>query len=478
MTDLPTRRNDDRHDRLIRGLEDYVRRELGLSDGATILLAVSGGRDSIVMADAMSRMASSRGWRLCVGHVDHGLREESADDAAWVRDWCERAGLPFAMRALDPAALHSSPEGLEAAARRARYDALEQMADEAATECIATAHHLDDQAETVLYRALRGSGTRGLAGIRPRAGRLIRPLLWASRSLIDNYAKERALDFRDDASNADAAMVRNALRHRVLPVLEDIVPGHKPSLARLAEAARMDGEALEELARMDRRAAAKNLGDASGAQGGLELDRVVVQSLSAARRSNLWRHLLSDLPGVVVARSTVQRLEELLFTDRPSAQTPLGGTWTAMREYDRLLIRPESATAKGDPPPRVVHWPDRIECEPWGRLEIYRTHAEAAPEPSAQCAWLRESSLVGSVIVRTPQAGDAYEPVGFPGRRKLSDLFIDAKLPRALRSRVPILADEKGIVWTVGFPPARRAAQGRDASSALVARLVRDSAGV
>lgn len=237
-------------------IDDALRDALsaaGVSD-SRLLVAVSGGRDSVVLLDGLQRLAEERGLDLVVGHVDHGLRgDDSVGDRRFVRVLADERGLPFVARRVDPEAErrgHSSRSrpSLEEAARSLRRAALESMADAQGARSIATAHHLGDQAETVLLRLLRGTGPDGLAAMAPvdATGRWIRPLLGTSPDEIAEAARTRGLQWREDASNRDRRFARNRLRHDWLPGLADAFnPQLLRNLGDLAEAQRKDREWIE-----------------------------------------------------------------------------------------------------------------------------------------------------------------------------------------------------------------------------------------
>ena len=219
--------------------------------GHGLLVAASGGLDSTVLADGLARGAARGGYRVALGHVHHGLRGAEADaDQAAVAAEAERLGVPFAAERIDPAALRRGASSrdrptLQEAARHLRYAALERLARQLGADRIATAHHADDQAETVLLRLLRGSGPDGLGGIpeRSRDGRIVRPLLGVSRAELEAYARARGLRWREDSSNTSPHYARNRLRERWLPGLARAFnPRLLRAIADLAEAQRRDSE--------------------------------------------------------------------------------------------------------------------------------------------------------------------------------------------------------------------------------------------
>jgi tRNA(Ile)-lysidine synthase len=218
-------------------------------DGDAVAAAVSGGADSIALLHALRTLAGPRGWRLGVLTVDHGLRAGSAADSAFVAGEAARLGLPVRVLRLAPGALDAGRQaGPEGAARQARYAALLAAADEDGWRWVATGHTLDDQAETVLLQLLRGAGPDGLAGMAVRSGRVLRPLLGVRREATRACCAAVGAGWREDPSNDDQRFLRNAVRGRVLPLLEELRPGATATLARAAELARDDRAWTEELA--------------------------------------------------------------------------------------------------------------------------------------------------------------------------------------------------------------------------------------
>ena len=203
--------------------------------GDGVAAAVSGGADSLALLHALRALAGPRRWRLAVVTVDHGLRPGSAADAAFVADHAKALGLPVRVATLGPADLEPHRRaGPEGAARAARYQALWPAADELGCQWLATGHTLDDQAETVLLQLLRGAGPDGLAGMAVRAGRLLRPLLTARRAETRACCAAIGIDWREDPTNAADGPLRNRVRQRLLPLLEDLRPGATQALARTA----------------------------------------------------------------------------------------------------------------------------------------------------------------------------------------------------------------------------------------------------
>jgi len=299
-----------------------------LQPPGTLLLAVSGGADSVALADAVARARSRRALRdiqLVVGHVDHRLRSDSARDEAISRRHAERLGLAFVSRAIR---VRTAGSGLEQAAREARYDALARMAGETGCAGIATGHTATDQAETLLWRLVRGTGTRGLGGMRPvrELGvlELFRPLLGVTREQTRAWCERSGLEFRDDPTNLDDRP-RAVLRREVLPELERLQPGAVLRLAAAADRLREDDAALEMLA------------------GGAD-DRVeALKSLPASVKKRALAQILEQTVGTRrrVTAAHLESLERLLWSGRGEVDLPSAAGRRAVARVDggRLVVR-------------------------------------------------------------------------------------------------------------------------------------------
>ncbi len=228
---------------------DEGARALGIANEAPIVLAVSGGADSMALMSAAAHLVGSgrRGWDLTVAHLDHALRADSADDAAFVADAARSLGLPCDMGRTDVAALaRAEGRSIEDAARQARYAFLEDVARGDAS--IATAHTADDSAETVLLNLLRGSGLTGARGIPARRGRIVRPLIGVRRETLRALVAAAGIGYRDDPSNADPSHLRNRVRRELLPLLEELRPGAVDRIGEFARLAADDDALLDTLA--------------------------------------------------------------------------------------------------------------------------------------------------------------------------------------------------------------------------------------
>jgi len=345
---------------------------------------------------------------------------------------CDALGVPLRVERVEVAA--DDAAGLEGAARRLRYAAMAQAARDANAAWVVTAHHRDDQAETLLLNLLRGAGVHGAAAmpaVRPLHAadtrvRLLRPLLAVSRARVQDEARARGLTWVDDESNADTALGRNFLRHHVLPSLEARWPGSSAGLAQAAGHFSEAAELLDALAQADLAAAPP----AAVPGAPLALALAALAGLSDARARNLLRYWLR---GAGLAAPPARRLAEWLRQLRDAGAAPemrLEG-WLALRYRDALVLLPDD-----DGPPGAAPWRGEASL-PWGRGEVRFV--------SAPGAGLRLEGV--AVELRCRQPGDRFRPHPGAPSRSLKNLLQEAGVPPALRPRLPLLASGNEVLW-------------------------------
>ena len=415
-----------------------------LSPGDRVAVAVSGGADSVALLEALHRLASELGLTLDVVHVNHHLRgEESNEDAAFVQRLAAERGLQIqiADAPLDPA----SPN-LEEAARDARLAVFHALKMK-----VATAHTLDDQAETVLLRMLRGTGIRGLAGIHPRItfeeqGDVVRPLLGFRRSELEKYLRDHGQAWREDSTNADPTFLRNRVRHRVLPLLkEEFGAAAVENLAGLAEISRAEEERWQS-------GHPEVRPDASDPHelGKLAASLIVSLPLAAQRRL-LMGWLEANVSEPAFSFRTIEEVRELaLGTAGRKIHLP-GGHWVR-RTQRELLFEPGGESTACDyeyrlPVPGAIDVP-----ELGGRVEALLIDPDAVPPPD-RASLLGPSRLPGELMFRNWRPGDRYWPEHTKEERKVKELLADRHLTGAQKKLWPVaVASGLGLVWMRDFP--------------------------
>jgi tRNA(Ile)-lysidine synthase len=432
----------------------WCRDERILPAGGAVVVAASGGPDSTALLYCLRALAPGRRWRLAVAHLDHGLRPDSAEDAAFVRRRAASLGLPFLTARVD-AGSHPGGVGrsLEEAARLARRSFLARAAREFGADAVALGHTLDDQAETVLLNLTRGAGTLGLAAMPPAAGIFVRPLLARSRAEVLAYLTELGVPWREDPTNRDPAFLRNWFRLEVLPTLEARMPGVRASFASLAAAARADEAALE------RRTAAllARLVTERG-DGLIKLAPAFPAALPGALRGRAVRQVYGELVGST--RGLDRRHVEDALALREGEAVCLPAGVTARRGADGVHF--ERAKAE----PALRHWSAALAVPGTTVVAPPGVEIAAALEPAPEDlrgrglleVWLDGRFAAAPLRVRAWRPGDRLRPVGLEGTKKLQDIFVDAKAPAAARRRWPVICAGPDILWVPALALAEGAA--------------------
>ena len=439
-----------------------------------IVVALSGGPDSVGLLQVLRALEAEAGFSVAgLAHFNHQLRGGDADaDEAFCRELAAAEGLPVDVGRGDVRG-HARREGrsIEDAARSLRYEFLHQAAGRLAADVIAVGHTRDDQAETFLLRLIRGSGTRGLGGIRPKAGMVIRPLIATPRADLRALVEASGVSYREDSSNADVGIPRNRMRHELLPYLERAFsPNIVEVLAREAASAQVDSERLEEEAIEFR--ASIVLTDTDAQTGPAADDRIVIdakalRSLHPAIAARTVEHgLRLAARGRFVGAEAIDRLLTFAREGRPGARLSLPGCEAVHQGHSVRLGRPP---ARGvDRAANSFRIPLSIPGEVVLVSQALAVSAVRAdgPEAVAQTGAVERGGLVmvadGPLAVRSRRPGDRFQPPGLGGRsKKLQDYFVDRKVARETRDFVPLVVDgDDQIIWVVGhgFSEAYRAA--------------------
>jgi len=437
--------------KLARDFSRHVREEGIVREGDGVVVAVSGGLDSVALLHLLRFAPGLPAVRLVAAHFDHAMREGSAADAAWVRGLARAWDVAFRGARADPA-----PQS-EEEARRARYRFLEEVRSGEGARMVATAHQADDQAETVLFRALRGTGPGGLAGIPPwREPGIWRPLLPFSRAELEAYAGAVGLRWRQDPTNADEGFARNVIRRTLLPIAErQVAPGARRALARLARLARADEEAWRAA-----RPVLEGPMDATHHAGAVSFERRALLSLHPALRARLLRSFAHDVGGALDEAGTRAALE---FTSSGASggRVELTGGLVLERSFERCTLR---GAAAQPPPERVVEISAPGEGHGEGRaagrrFSVTWTRASAPPERWIVEIPLREVTF--PLRIRGWRPGDR---IRLPyGTKALGKLLAEHRIPAPERPERPVAVDADGrVLWVPGIARAVVARGGPD----------------
>ena len=432
-------------------------REHGLfREPGEALVAVSGGADSVALLDLLNRMATDLGVSIVVGHADHGIHSDSQTVRQSVAKLAEKYGLPF-----EATELHLGSDATETEARRARYAWLREVQKRRGARYLVTAHHEDDQVETILLRALRGSAPAGLAGIAARTrGGLVRPLLPFTRRELQGYATERGLPVYDDPANRDPRHLRSWVRATLLPLLNE----------RLGARLRRDVLAQGRHAASDRRAWDQMLDlvpelalTVEREGGGFTVARATVCGYDNALSVALLRAAARRV-GLVLGPARARQLLEL--AERPSGRRlRLGDGWSAEVAFDKLHVSREAGFCVDCALEHV--WPTGDQGSArFGEFEISWSPAAAPPEieRATWTTWVDGAEWE----VRAPARGDSLVPLGGIGHRPLKRLLMEARVPRSERPRYPVVSRGETILWVPGIC---RSAEGVPAPGTRAVRL-------
>ena len=423
--------------------------------GGRVVAAVSGGGDSVALLHLLAELAERSLLILAgVAHVNHQLRRPASDeDERFCRDLARRFGVPCLVESVAVADVARSRRvSVELAGHHLRHAFYARAAAELEAGRVALGHTIDDQAETVLLRLIRGAGAAGLSGMRPRAGVLVRPLLGVGRAALRRYLADGGVPFREDASNADLRVPRNRVRHELLPHLRTYSPRIVEALARQADIARADEAWLSHRANQ----AAADL--VSQERGFVELDAAGLAALPPA----LARRVARDALARVEPRRREVGFDAIERVRRTAAggpaRTDVPGC-RVERAAGRVRLVPRRGRAGPAPRPGFAYRlaiPGEIAVPEAGvrvRAEVVEAAAGARGDGGGGRTALVALPAAAPLVVRSWRFGDRYRPLGLGGRsRKLQDLFVDRKVPRDERTRIPLVLDADGrVIWVVGF---------------------------
>ena len=433
-------------------VKSFVRRHKIFTPGSSIVIACSGGPDSLALAEVLLALREEWCLSLELAHFEHGIRgEASLADAEFVRDFAAERGLPFREGHEDiPAYAKRSKRSLETAARERRYSFLEETANRMGEgTLIATGHHAGDQAETVLMHLLRGSGIDGLAGMRPRTGAIIRPLLFLSKKEIVDYCKEKGLKPRQDETNFLPDAERNRVRLELLPMLRRYSLSLDDALCRLAAAEAEVADFLRTAANTEWNRVAAETSE------GLLLRRKMYSKLHAALRKAILRRVAEKLE----LRSSLgfthyETLDEFCCFGEAGKRLTLPRNGEAECRYDTVVLRRTAAQS--------ISWNERpLSLSGVTRIEeigltVYASSASETENvpTNPRIAVADIDALPSPLLVRSRRMGDSFR-LENGGRQKVKSLLIDRKIPHGLRDRVPIFTAGGDIFWVGGI---RRAA--------------------
>jgi len=428
-----------------------------LEKGDRVLLAVSGGPDSVAMAHLFFEIREVRALSLFMAHLNHGLRgEESDGDESFVRDLARTLRIPLEVERRDLSS--HTPEGgsVEEKAREARYRFFNRIAGERKLSKIATGHTRNDQAETLLLRLFRGAGLEGLSAISPvREGQIIRPLIDCSRDEILDYLDRGNRPFRMDSSNADRSYPRNRIRHEIIPLLQKYF--NENIIESLAKTARILREEKESLIRDTETDLAQVLSLEEGKQC---LKKGNLLAFSPAKIRRILRAWIREVKGDLrsVSFEHIESIIQLARKQEGRKEVSLPDSWDIILESDTLHmeVRREADPVRYAYPVEV---PGEIivpEAESKICLKIldgfdYHNDIASVRDISYNTVYFDAKNSGRKLTIRNRREGDRFHPMGSGGEKKLKDFFIDKKIPIAVRNTLPLVVKDNDILWVPGF---------------------------
>lgn len=449
-------------------IRQIIRKHKLIESGEKVVVGVSGGTDSLTLLHLLKNLSSRMGFSVHAATLDHQLRgQESAEDANFVVRLCNEWGISVIKKEVNVKALAKrSGMSTEVAARNARYDFLAEVAYQVNASCVAVAHHADDQAETLLMRLIRGSGGKGLAGMElqsPLPGhrnlRLIRPFLHTSRSTLEAYCQQQHLTPREDSTNKDTTILRNRIRHELLPILSQYQPNISQVLSRIAE---ISGVEIAYFEQEIERTIAEGIAIESSGQIRLERDAFRHLHPALQRRLVIWSMNRLGAVDELDYQHVVDAVS-LAMSGPQGAVSLFSGGYQLRVDYSFLVIENQNVPSKSAAFPfleinqiieleipcivKLDSWQLQISLQPFPPSDPYLVCSLAIPEHV-------------TLALRTRRDGDRIAPLGLDGHtQKLSRFLINHKVSRPLRDQIPLLCVNNQIAafrldtkWVIGEP--------------------------
>ena len=424
---------------------DYIRDKRLTAPGEHVLIACSGGADSVCMLILFAELREELGIRLSAVHVHHGLRGDAADrDAAFVQALSEKLGIPCVVRYIDVNAFREERHlSVEEAARILRYREIRKVIREISADRAAAAHHKEDQAETVLFNLIRGSGLRGLSGMRPENGLLIRPMLEFTRDEIVAELLDRGQDWCEDETNASDAYARNVIRNKVFPALSEV---REDAAGKIAEAAELLQETADFLTGEARAWCAENARESR--PGELRIPVEPFLRLHPVMRREVILYALRELEFSLKDRTRQNVLDMVSLAEKPTGKRYiLHGEGELTREYGDLVIRRDEALGEArtySMTARVFPYAgnERIPSGDWEKTRVFA---------GKQCTkWFDYGKINQMPVLRIRQDGDRFSTRAGT-HKKLKEYLIDEKVPREARDRLMLVAAGPEVLWVIGM---------------------------
>ena len=455
--------NNMRHvDTIEQKVKTFIEKHLMIAPGDRVVVGVSGGADSVCLLFVLLAWREGTPFSLHVVHVNHGIRPEAGDDAAYVEELCISHGIPFTLVEKDVRKLAKEQKrSEEEMGRLVRYEAFEEVMKQTGAQRIAVAHNSNDLAETMLFHLFRGSGMSGLCGIRPVRDHVIRPILCLERREIEEYLKEKGIRYCQDATNAGDDYTRNRIRHHILSYAEkEIVQG---CVGHMAQTAGMLLETEELLERMTMKAWEETVQKVEESEVAFRIDCIAYHKLDPVIGRRLIYRVLGSLSpgGRDISYVHVQDVEELFAREgNRSICLPYG--IKAQRQYDQVWLVRQKQTLRQDSatftlnPEELLRNGVEIAAPGMGTLhfQVFSSKNFKDIPQNRYTKWFDYDKIEGLLTVRTRQTGDFLTIRAANGEqihKSVKDYMVTEKIPRQDRDRIPLITQDHHVLWLVGY---------------------------
>jgi tRNA(Ile)-lysidine synthase len=439
---------------MLNRIAKYIKQNEMIKPGDQVIVGVSGGPDSIALLHIMKLISQEMDFSITCAHLNHCLREQALAEELFVKNKCCLWDIPFYARTVavrDVA--EQQKKSLEEAGRNCRYQFFAELMDELNAASIATAHHHDDVAETVLLHLLRGTGLRGLRGIVPVSGSLIRPLLTVKKTELIDYLNVNGIDYCRDLSNEDIIYTRNRIRHQLIPYIQrEFNPQFAESLNQLAIIAREENQVIEEeTQRLWQDIAIRREKEI------IVLDTRLLASLKPAYQRRIIKNALSLLAGELEWNmEDTNMVIELAARAGSSRLIHLKKEVRVNKAYNELIFTTLDRIIKKYSYPVMI--PGKVTIKETGDTYLFDLVECHDFQPAENEIYLDYEKIGTPVVLRSRKDGDRFQPLGFNGHKKIKNFFIDKKVPLFERDKIPILAAKETIYAIIGYQIAEQAA--------------------
>ena len=446
--------------RFVQEMHLFISQHTMIEDEETVLIAVSGGADSLALLYGLYTLHTHLNCHLHVVHLNHGLRKDAAADAEFVQEHAGRLGLPITVHTVDLNCLNKQWKlSVETAGRKARYEFYESVCTQTGATKVALGHHQDDSAETVLLNLIRGVGSAGLKGIEPiRDGKYIRPLLRFNRTEIETFLASIDIIPRQDSTNKDTHFLRNRIRHELIPLLENKYnPNIRIGLSRTVEIIGAESAFLDEMTREAFEVSKLEVSQSKH----ITLDRTKFLHNHIVLQRRIIRHSISQIIGHVsdFTFEHCNAILNIINSEKPNAEISIPNGLHFRRAYQHLIF--ESTHVDTEDFTCLINVPGETyipELDVEIKTEIYDVPQEGVsilPDGTHE-ALFDYDAIQLPLTVRNRQKGDRFQPYGMEGTKKIKDYLMDTKVPLSERDRIPMLICRNDIIWVIGYTTHER----------------------